>query len=438
MSAHEQTGGAAVVVGFFLAASAAVLAGAPGAGAEPPHDGPMVRESAPHEAPVAQSEPVFEALAAADVARVFELHTAGQDLDVPNTDGITPLIAACFSGERGIVSALLELHVDATRAHTVSSERLASLGFPVDPRAVAEIEVSPLIAATHGADTVTVASLLAHRVSIDRPTAEGLTPLLLASLEGRAKMVEFLLDLGAHPNGEGKVHAELLADSALEVEPGDSAPTAPLHAAADRGHATIVELLVRRGADVELPGYRGRTALLLAAKRGSTTVVRRLIEAGANVDGADDAGNRPLSEAIAESHRGVVALLIESGADLDAFNADGETPLSVSVYRNDVATAARLIEAGAGVGLRQYDGDTALHRAAVDGRTRMVELLLEAGADVGVRNNWDETPLDLALDRGHDAAVELLRRASERPPGTERNGSRATDAADGDGEAEPG
>ena len=53
-------------------------------------------------------------------------------------------------------------------------------------------------------------------------------------------------------------------------------------AAAGRGHAGIIRLLVARGARVDVGDDYGETALCCAASRGQVEAVRALLEAGAD------------------------------------------------------------------------------------------------------------------------------------------------------------
>jgi hypothetical protein len=55
----------------------------------------------------------------------------------------------------------------------------------------------------------------------------------------------------------------------------------PLYAAALRGNAEVVALLVAHGADVNMPMRDGTTPLLVASKQGHNRVVAQLLEAGA-------------------------------------------------------------------------------------------------------------------------------------------------------------
>ena len=54
--------------------------------------------------------------------------------------------------------------------------------------------------------------------------------------------------------------------------------------AIDKGHTAIAEVLIKAGANLDLQGCRGSTALIKAAREGHTAIVEALIKAGANLD----------------------------------------------------------------------------------------------------------------------------------------------------------
>lgn len=79
-----------------------------------------------------------------------------------------------------------------------------------------------------------------------------------------------------------------------------TACTATLHWVAGKGHADVVKVLLKAGADVEITEEKGNTALHLAikgqlynARRDRTPVVKLLMEAGADPDAENERGTTP-------------------------------------------------------------------------------------------------------------------------------------------------
>ena len=68
--------------------------------------------------------------------------------------------------------------------------------------------------------------------------------------------------------------------------------------ASGQGHWRLVELLLRRGASVDLQAHAGVTALMFAAAEGHLAIARRLLrDGGARADLLDEAGRTALDVA---------------------------------------------------------------------------------------------------------------------------------------------
>jgi uncharacterized protein len=154
--------------------------------------------------------------------------------------------------------------------------------------------------------------------------AEGLSPVLYALYNGRAELVDSILD--ANPSLDvfdaaavGRTRGlEELLDAEPELAAAWSADGfTALHLAAFFGQEDAAKLLLERGAAPDI------------VARNATIVVT------------------PLHSAAAGAHSGIVKLLLAAGADPNARQPDGFTALDAAQQNGDDESAEALLAAGA-------------------------------------------------------------------------------------------
>ncbi|KAK8647505.1 hypothetical protein V6N13_121240 [Hibiscus sabdariffa] len=101
----------------------------------------------------------------------------------------------------------------------------------------------------------------------------------------------------------------------------------PIHSAASIGNLEIMEILLSKGANVNVKNDGGRTALHYAASKGWLKIAELLISHGAEVDATDRTGQTPLMNAVICHNKEVALLLIRHGADVDIEDNEGYTVL---------------------------------------------------------------------------------------------------------------
>jgi len=185
---------------------------------------------------------------------------------------------------------------------------------------------------------------------------------------------------------------------------------APVADAAARGDLEAVRHLLREGADVNAPQGDGMTALHWAAERGDASLCEVLLYAGARVDAGTRIGHyTPLHLAARAAAEAVVAMLLRAGSDPNAVTTNsGAAPLHLAAASGDRGVIATLVEGGADVNGREAAwGQTPLIFAAAANRIAAIEVLLGAGADPAIAAR----SVDVDRQAKADAAAE--RRLSE-------------------------
>ena len=76
----------------------------------------------------------------------------------------------------------------------------------------------------------------------------------------------------------------------------------------------LIDLLLKPEADIELPDYSARTALIIATEKNNVNMVKRLIDRKAKVHAQDKRGTTALMYATANANACIVTLLRKAGA----------------------------------------------------------------------------------------------------------------------------
>ncbi|XP_034834979.1 NF-kappa-B inhibitor alpha-like [Maniola hyperantus] len=186
--------------------------------------------------------------------------------------------------------------------------------------------------------------------------------------------------------------------------------------AAEIGNDRLLEIHIRRGADVQQIDYLGRNALHLAVCSNNIRAVQVLLDAGVDPKIKDKVGMTPLSLSLMRRPSFTVAqLLFDHGARLMPRSDPMDTGLFIQFVMMCTPTeeASRilklLVEKGATVNDDHAPGGRqALHFAAMRNDTTLIRILVSLGADLHMKNHRNETPRDVAETFGCNAAYELL------------------------------
>ncbi len=180
--------------------------------------------------------------------------------------------------------------------------------------------------------------------------------------------------------------------------------------AADYEVVPVVEKLLDDGADIDMTLQR--TALHAAAANGNLEIVELLIERGADVNLRDIHGRVPMFVALAEHQPEVAKRLAVAGTDPEVRTVDGSTLLMAAARAEHVELVQWALDHGTDVNAirPEKNNATALIMAAKKGSPEIVSLLLAGGADPSAVNKDGKTALDLA--KGEDVK-ELLRALAE-------------------------
>ena len=391
------------------------------------------------------SSPLAEAAKLGNLELVRQLLDAGANVESPNADGETALMLAARIGSLDVAKLLVErgADVNATEAWRDQTaliwavdnnfpeltQFLIDNGANANARASAndwesQITAEPraqyrpvggltvLLYAARSGCTRCVRSLLAAGADIDKPTPEGMTPLMIAIDNQAYDTARLLLDEGANPQiwdwyGRTALYVAVDMSTFRGRQPH---PTVSSETSA----TDLVRLLLEAGVNpnAQLNMHRpsrggnigrfadelfttGTTPLLRAAIGADVDAASLLLEHGALVDLPDVHGITPLMAAaghVSGRNRPVdsqsaqvraielLGLFLAAGADINAKITDNHSR-TANVGRQPNAVMER-------------EGQTALYGAAKFGWANVVEFLLSRGADPNVKDALGKTPLD--------------------------------------------
>jgi ankyrin repeat protein len=145
-----------------------------------------------------------------------------------------------------------------------------------------------------------------------------------------------------------------------------------------------IELLLQSGADINLQGIGGRTALEWAYER-SPSLARLLIEKGADVNGGRGLKSKPvLSQAASKRDLEFMIFALGHGADVNATPAACEGALCEAARQGDADIVRLLLTWGAEVNHSTESGITPLIAACKYGHRHVVDLLLDHDPDPSI------------------------------------------------------
>lgn len=170
---------------------------------------------------------------------------------------------------------------------------------------------------------------------------------------------------------------ELLKDS--DINTVNSSKETLLHVAAENGHLSIAELLIQKGARLDLQNDAGHTALHRAASRGHTELMKTLVKAGAPIHTLDLKGKTPIHLAAENRHLKSVKLLVEEEARQSESHRQNMF-LHMAAMEDDWRLAELLLQSGATVDALNSHNKAALFYAVKESNEKTMTVLLNAGA----------------------------------------------------------
>ncbi len=186
----------------------------------------------------ATPEGYFEAAESGNRAAVALFLESGNNTEVHDPRGWTPLMIAAFKGHHEIVELLINHHADVN-AHDLGGN-------------------SALHWAAFGGHVECAKMLIQFHAKSNEYNKFGWTPLMQATARNHLELVKLLIDSG------------------VDLDKASDDGYTALHKAAASGYREIVALLLEQGADKNLRAIDGETPYKLAVKNGEADIINML------------------------------------------------------------------------------------------------------------------------------------------------------------------
>ena len=256
---------------------------------------------------------------------------------------------------------------------------------------------------------------------LDCPDGCGLTPLMYAVINNKARLIDTLLKNGSNVDatgGEGSYNRIKMNG------------VSPLALAFRYGNAEIAKMLLDSGADETLCDAEGTPALFSLLFAGGKKEIGAEFQAEVdkrkgeivkllkNPDFADSDGNTLLMKALTvyrynsdkdisrANNEYIINELLQRGVNIHSVNNKGQCAIHFAA--TDYSALKNLIAAGADIDAQDNSGNTALMLACMSTAEKSARLLVRKGADFNIKNNNGKSAMDIAVEEGLTDVLELM------------------------------
>uniref|UniRef100_A0A6J0V738 Transient receptor potential cation channel subfamily A member 1 n=1 Tax=Pogona vitticeps TaxID=103695 RepID=A0A6J0V738_9SAUR len=307
-----------------------------------------------------------------------------------NSMGCMAVHAAAFSGAKGCMEILIK------RGEELGYSTESHINFTNNGKC------SPLHLAVQSGDLEMIKMCIEYGAQIDLKQNDKCTALHFAATQGATEILKLMMSAYT---GEQPI-----------IDALDGNKETLLHRAALFDHYELAEYLISMGAKIDSVDIEGRTPLLLATSCASWKIVNLLLSKGANVELKDHLGRNFLHLTVLHpgglKHLNEHFLKMQHIKDLvtDEDN-EGCTPLHYACRQGVPLSVNSLLQLNVSIHSKNRDKKSPLHFAASYGRINTCQRLLRDMEDTRLLNEGDKkgmTPLHLAAQNGHEKVVQFL------------------------------
>ncbi|XP_044279991.1 transient receptor potential cation channel subfamily A member 1 [Varanus komodoensis] len=357
-----------------------------------------------------------------DLVKVLIEHSS-TDVNLEGEGGNTPILVACYKDNPEALKLLIENGGKICKANSIGCMPVHAAAFSgaklcmeiiikrgevlgYSPKSHINFtntgKCSPLHLAVQSGDLEMIKMCIEYGAQIDLKQNDKCTALHFAATQGATEILKLMMS-----SYEGD---EPIIDAL------DGNKETLLHRAALFDHCELAEYLISMGAKIDSVDIEGRTPLLLATSCASWKTVNLLLSKGANVELKDHLGRNFLHLTVL--HPGGLQHLKEQFLKMKHIkdlvteeDNEGCTPLHYACRQGVPLSVNSLLELNVSIYSKSRDKKSPLHFAASYGRINTCQRLLRDMEDTRLLNEGDKkgmTPLHLAAQNGHEKVVQFL------------------------------
>lgn len=374
--------------------------------------------------------PLFDLVTQNNLPEIIKLVKTGEDVNVFNENGVTPLTLSIWNGNLDIAKFLLE---NGSDPDLVANKVDAG---------------TPLTTAAYKGNLDMVKLLIYYGAYPQKPfyasfnsTSVPKYPINVAGEQGHSEIVDYLdnvINNWEYPKSPHVVRALIQwgeiakARDAINSDFGVSGTdaygrTTLMIAASDINYSRIIDLAVENGADPKAKDKEDKTLLHHYAMRRTERVdgIKQCIEEfKLSVNDKDKFGNTPFLLACWNQCPENMSVLLEYGSDNSAKDKWGTPALSLTLKRGKnrdgdepVEAVEFLLKKKVNIEAADNDGGTPIFYAVWKELKECTELLLDKGANVNVvQNNGWNLCHQAVNSRNEEVAVEFLKLILDKKP----------------------
>ncbi|XP_062985937.1 transient receptor potential cation channel subfamily A member 1 [Elgaria multicarinata webbii] len=357
-----------------------------------------------------------------ELVKIFVEHST-TDVNLEGEGGNTPVLVACYKDNSEALKLLIEngakisktnnmgcmpVHVAAFSGAKACMEIVMKKGEDLGYSPENHInftnigKCSSLHLAVQSGDLEMIKMCIEYGAQIDLKQNDKCTALHFAATQGATEILKLMM-------------SSYTGDEPI-IDALDGNKETLLHRAALFDHYELAEYLMSMGIKIDGVDIEGRTPLLLASSCASWKIVNLLLSKGANVELKDHLGRNFLHLTVL--HPGGLQHLDEQFLKMKHIKElvtdednEGCTPLHYACRQGVPISVNSLLQLNVSICSKSRDRKSPLHFAASYGRINTCQRLLRDMEDTRLLNEGDKkgmTPLHLAAQNGHEKVVQFL------------------------------